>query len=77
MELKPCPFCEGKAECRDRAVCDEGPRLWAVRCTACGVGTVHYGTEAEAARAWNARTYDLRDMGPACCPHCGKWIDEL
>ena len=48
-ELKPCPFCEGNAECYVDAGC------WYVRCTNCGVETRTCDSKDEALGAWNCR----------------------
>ena len=47
-ELKPCPFCGGKAEFE----IDEG---WFVFCEKCGSMTVLFDTKPEAKETWNAR----------------------
>lgn len=59
-ELKPCPFCGGKAEiARNKSVTSLG---WYGRCTSCLssgqrflVRTETFHTEAEAIAAWNTR----------------------
>lgn len=48
-ELKPCPFCNGKAEFEK----DNGE--WLVFCERCGSMTVLFDTKPEAKEAWNAR----------------------
>jgi len=54
-DLKPCPFCAGKAEVRDGT--HSGSAIH-VSCR-CGVqlfgGRNHFGSEQEAARTWNRR----------------------
>lgn len=52
MELKPCPFCGGKAKLRS----DERDSIvfWAL-CVACLVATSFYLTKEYAAEAWNTR----------------------
>lgn len=57
-ELKPCPFCGGKA--RLEAIdFDDGDSTWWVLCSVCGAETDEYsgGTEAaaDAIKAWNNR----------------------
>ena len=47
-ELKPCPFCGGKAEFEK----DEG---WFVFCEKCGSMTVLFDTKPEAKETWNSR----------------------
>lgn len=48
-ELKPCPFCGGKAEFEN----DNGE--WFVFCEKCGSMTVLFETKPEAKEAWNTR----------------------
>ncbi len=50
-ELKPCPFCGGKAVMRTSAskVC-----AWA-KCTACGAESSVFSDHESAAEAWNRR----------------------
>ena len=48
-ELKPCPFCNGKAEFEK----DNGE--WLVFCERCGSMTVLFDTKPEAKEAWNTR----------------------
>lgn len=67
-ELKPCPFCGGKAELKtmDLSAIEKDKKLYAVWCvddlsTAMSGGYAHghfidnYGTEGEAVDAWNRR----------------------
>ena len=55
-ELKPCPFCGGKA-CLQRGIYvnKEWHNDFIVFCDKCEVGTVPYNTMAEAIKAWNRR----------------------
>lgn len=48
-ELKPCPFCGGKAEF------ENDNEEWFVFCEKCGSMTVLFETKPEAKEAWNAR----------------------
>jgi len=48
-ELKPCPFCGGKA-----VILKEN--MYSVRCNSCFIGTDFCFTEQEAITAWNRRT---------------------
>ena len=69
-ELKPCPFCGGKAECYRTVVKSNGyySDAVAVRCTVCGArnGYVLFDARThpngeeyeEAERAWNRRCED-------------------
>ena len=88
-ELKPCPFCGGKAEFAYL----KGSGMQAVRCQKCRARTWScYDTEDEAAAAWNNRhnqtchveyPSDAR-MCSEChyhigvndlfCPHCGAEV---
>lgn len=53
--LKPCPFCGGKATtCRSL---DESETYYFVQCTGCGVGSPCKPTLVEAEIAWNRRAY--------------------
>ena len=51
-ELKPCPFCGGKAEIKTAAskICS-----W-VKCTVCGSEGPAYGDKGRAKEEWNRRT---------------------
>ncbi len=57
IELKPCPFCGGKAkfalgeEYREE---HKQANDW-VECESCGVETAYFDTAEEAAEAWNRR----------------------
>jgi Lar family restriction alleviation protein len=55
-ELKACPFCGGKAEVIRQWKSEEGTgkNIW-IRCKNCGVETVRYDTDKEAAAKWNRR----------------------
>ena len=61
-ELKPCPFCGGKAEIRTGG--NDGfhaPKLVFAQCTKCGAKTANvpisadYAANKEAADVWNQR----------------------
>jgi Lar family restriction alleviation protein len=54
-ELKPCPFCGGKAEMMDYERLKDGNLEFHVDCTMCDCCTVVYDNEAEAIAAWNTR----------------------
>ena len=49
IELKPCPFCGG------RAVRNNGHNKY-IKCKKCGVLTRIYSRMSDATRAWNKRT---------------------
>lgn len=51
-ELKPCPFCGGKAIVDMDEYCCWDWHAWCFNCN-CDVG--HYATEEEAIEAWNTR----------------------
>lgn len=52
-ELKPCPFCGGKARLRSGTIVTLP--MHQVYCLSCGAGCGHRYTEAEAIEAWNTR----------------------
>ena len=77
-ELKPCPFCGGKA-----AVVESSPVYLAyrVRCKRCGAETGMYTTAIKAVRCWNTRaerTCRNADRtgiaGRFECSECG-WVE--
>lgn len=53
-ELKPCPFCGGKA----RVKCSIKEDLWGVACYKCECCTKVFFSEEEAVEAWNRRVND-------------------
>ena len=54
-ELKPCPFCRGKAKLQSYY------KDHCVYCTKCNASTMKwFPTEIEAIEAWNRRTDDER-----------------
>lgn len=57
MELKPCPFCGGKAEIRRD---HELERMYVVVCTNCptDVGRMWFWKKQDAINAWNRRATD-------------------
>lgn len=55
-KLKPCPFCGGKAEVRDGTYSGSAIHI-SCRCGAQMFGgRNHFGSEEEAATAWNKRS---------------------
>lgn len=84
IELKPCPFCGGKAEARisPNSRSEEGASFYEVRCKKCGVHvtgksfnfwTVEYNAEKpqdllSAINRWNKRAYEEGER------KTGKWI---
>lgn len=55
-ELKPCPFCGGKAGTVRRWQSGDGTGkdIW-IRCENCGMETIRYDTDEDAIAAWNRR----------------------
>ena len=53
-ELKPCPFCGGKA--KDRYECLNGVF---VQCNECGVSTRVFPSQSAAIWGWNRRVGDV------------------
>ena len=52
-ELKPCPFCGGKAKkCSNNY---HGVRMHSVICTSCKCGTTDFGYINHAIETWNRR----------------------
>ena len=49
-ELKPCPFCGGKATAY---ICG---RIFVVECESCGTSSDGFDSKKEAVEAWNRRT---------------------
>ena len=73
-ELKPCPFCGGKAEILT-AESMHGGYLFGIMCNDCRSRGDVYETEAEAIAAWNTRaerTCRMTDRGE--CSECGAYI---
>lgn len=87
IELKPCPFCGGKAELRDspNSRSEEGMSFYEVRCKNCGVyvrgesfnfWVVKYNREnpqdqLSAVERWNKRAYEEDGR------KTGKWIHAI
>lgn len=78
-ELKPCPFCGGKAKELDPPISGYWMGLWRIRCTECGatINGAYRGTNRE---AWNRRAERtcriIEDMcGLAHCSECGYEFD--
>lgn len=57
MELKPCPFCGGKATISTDTVREYNTweTLTFVKCTKCHVKTGYFGLKINAMIAWNRR----------------------
>ena len=55
IDIKPCPFCDGKAiiVIKTYAMPYE---TYSVECKQCGAQSQGYGSEADAAEAWNRRS---------------------
>ena len=54
-ELKPCPFCGGKAMLKGSEFC------WWIECSGCEFGTPAFLKKEEVIEAWNRRTNDDND----------------
>lgn len=55
IQLKPCPFCGGRADIVDNRKWHDDDECWMAACPFCG-GNVCCDTEAEAITAWNTRS---------------------
>lgn len=71
IELKPCPFCGGKAKMVVYPNYNDG-NDYVVICTKCDAGVPNWcETEEEATRQWNKR-FDVTDkIELRSCPFCG------
>lgn len=56
MELKPCPFCGGKANFWESKANNGYLYGYAVRCSVCRSRSKTYGSEEYAMAAWNRRS---------------------
>ena len=56
-ELKPCPFCGGKA---NAFICG---RIFVVECESCGTSSDGFDSKKEAVEAWNRRADDNGHKG--------------
>jgi hypothetical protein len=89
QELKPCPFCGGKADIQYlKPVVEGGLDEFRVRCVAIGCGGAVTGwmSEPTAIKAWNTRQHDkVRRVGVKqhidarkMRTHCKNWtVDQL
>ena len=58
VDLKPCPFCGGKARIRkyvDIAFLVHKSNCYMAQCDNCGCGTSYESSEAHAEATWNRR----------------------
>ena len=55
-DLKPCPFCGGKAE-----LFHSYDGYHCVQCTCCACGTIHMRTEMDVVRMWNRRAGERKE----------------
>lgn len=64
-QLKPCPFCGGKAEVVPHKFFSEALKAWKVDCYVVECKNCHtaqyWGTEKQAIEAWNRRAYEKQD----------------
>lgn len=62
VELKPCPFCGGKAELIRWSIWEGSEITDFVQCTECTADGKHFHDEPDKAiAAWNRRTDDEQD----------------
>lgn len=75
-ELKPCPFCGGKA-CMITHRFNRWPNTYSVKCLDCYVQTpLSYATEQEALNAWNRRVDTPHKCGDCEDFHvCEEYVD--
>ena len=61
-ELKPCPFCGGKAEVDTPTYWDgaKGRKTYAISCKSCRCRTPDYMGLVGAIEAWNRRAEDVK-----------------
>ena len=78
IELKPCPFCGGKAglyHTHDGRSC--------VQCDECGISTLRKMDARLAIQMWNKRDGEKKNLSPNCklkspnCPHCGAKMEGV
>lgn len=62
MELKPCPFCGGKADFYGGLNPHNNEEEWYIGCVKCDCDTAAYATKLEAAEKWNYRVPDAFDL---------------
>lgn len=55
VDLKPCPFCGGKAKAIQRSGFDYGSYYYFVTCSQCEAETKDYGSAGDALKSWNQR----------------------
>ena len=72
-EIKPCPFCSGKARIVGNTARDYAPEKW-VQCTVCGVETVLCASAAGALEKWNRRAepQEQKECGVECQCSCHR-----
>jgi Lar family restriction alleviation protein len=59
-ELKPCPFCGGKAFVYEHTCIKNRPTYYTTHCTACGVSDLkHHKSTDDATEAWNRRVDEI------------------
>ena len=55
-ELKPCPFCGGKAERKEGRMLLDSYNYWYIECECCHTKSMGYRVPKEAIKAWNRRS---------------------
>ena len=68
-ELKPCPFCGGRASLD--VMPHKGSEWAAAECTACGASTDVYKNAESAIESWNTR-WGMNEFELLPCPFCGN-----
>ena len=81
-ELKPCPFCGGKAHIQGHT-CIDRATYFTVDCYSCGVHMIkHQKSEQDAKAAWNRRAQpaacEIAEYAEDCkdCGFCAQLANE-
>lgn len=71
-ELKPCPFCGGRADFISGTLRESGFKFYRVFCSNCQSRTYMHNYVSDAADLWNTRTSGWQPIEAA--PKDGTWI---